>query len=347
MSEKKCTTVSKKALFDALQCLRDNVLPSDLAECSTFAIFSNGRVCAMNDSVAVSVPIDCGIDGVSVELQLLYDCVRKMPDKELLMGLANGDVLIKGKNSAAKFAVRDDIVFDESFVNLSVQDFTRLPETFAEALNFTGFATDPQEAAYNRCVIYNGYMYAMSSYRCAKYDMGDEARELFPEMTFVTPECMGFVNKMRPQKYLVSDGYLHLYDNDMRIYSARTRTDTNFDTELADSFVAIPDSPSFRLPPNFSEVIERCNPFSGKTAKVKKVNIDIRGGELNIVATREDNSRYKETVRGVQCTTPLNFTVNLKLLSDMVKLCEEYRLDDERLVGTAAMYQCMCPLTED
>jgi hypothetical protein len=302
----------------------------------------------MNDSVAVSVPLDCGIDGVSVELQLLYDFVRKMPDKELVIGLANGDLLIKGKNAAAKFAVRDDILFDESFVNLHVQDFIRLPETFAEALTFTGFATDSQEDGYKRCVVYNGCMYAMSSYRCAKYDMGEDAKTLFPEMTFVTPECMGFVNRMRPQKYLVSDGYLHLYDNEMRIYSARTRTDTNFDTELADSFVAVPDSAPFRLPANFAEVLERCNPFSGKTAKVKKVNIDIRNGELNIVAVREDNSRYKETVKGIQCDAPLNFSVNLTLLNDMVKLCEEYRLDgNERLVGTAAMYQCMCPLSED
>ena len=341
------TTINKKQLFDALSVLKDNVMPSDLAECSNYAIFHNNRICAMNDSVAVSVPMFSDVPNCAVELQLLYDFVRKMADKEIIIGMANGGLKLKGKNSVAEFAVRDDILFDDALINLDNTQFSNLPETFAEALNFTGFATDETEAAYSRCVINDGAMYALSSFRCAKYSMGESAKEAFPQMTFVSPSCMSFVNKMRPTKYLVSDGYIHLYDNDMRIYSARTRTDTNFPIDLAENFISVPSTPEFRLPSSFSDVLDRANPFSGKTAKVKKVTIDINNNVLSLVAVREDGSRYKEAVQGVPCSEHINFSVNLKLLSDMVKLVEVFRIDDERLVGTAPMYVAMSPLCNE
>ena len=343
----KVTTLTKRQMFEALQVLKDNVQPSDLAEASSYVIFQNGRVCAMNDSVAVSVPLFCDIEGCAVELQLLYDFVRKMPDKEFMIGLNNGNLKIKGKNSIAEFATRDDLLFDENFMITDTSKFKMLPETFAEALNFTGFATDPEEANYNRCVIYDGCMYALSSYRGAKYDMGAEAKEMFDGMVFITPECSNFVNKMHPTKYLIHDGYVHLYDNDMRIYSARTRSDSDFPTEMAEELIKVPEAPKFALPSAFADVLERCNPFSGKTNNVKKVSVSIENGELSVVAIREDNSRLKVKLAGVQCSAPVRFTINLKLLSDMVKYCEFYYTDGERIVGTAMNYQSMAMLSSE
>lgn len=343
----KVATITKKQMFNALQVLKDNVQPSELDEASSYVIFQHGRVCSMNSSVAVSAPLFCDVDGCAVELQLLYDFVRKMPDKEFLIGLNNGNLKIKGKNSIAEFAVRDDLLFDERFICTDTTKFKTLPETFAEALNFTGFATDTERAEYNYCVINDGYMYALSQYNCAKYDMGDEARNMFDGMVFITPECSNFVNKMHPTKYLADDGYIHLFDNDMCIYSARTRVDNDFQTELVDGFVEIPQTPKFALPSNFSDVLDRCNPFSGKNAKVKKVNIIIDKGVMNIVAIREDGSRYKETLQGISCEAPIRFTVNLKLLSDMIKYCEFYYTDNDRIVGTAMNYQSMAMLSSE
>ena len=340
------STIDRKTFNDAIQCLKENVLPSDLAEASNYAIFHNGRICCANDSVGVSVPLCVDIPDCAVELQLLADFIRKMNDKEVMIGMSNGNLKIKGKNSVAEFAIREDIIYDDLLINLNESEFKRLPEAFTTALNFTGFATDKDEAAYNKCVIHNGAMYALSSYRCAKFAMGDEAKELFPKMTFISPDCSGFVNKMCPKKYLVSDGYVHLYDNDMRIYSSRTRSDENFPIDMAEEFIRIPESPEFRLPPDFDQVLDRMNPFAGRTAKVKKVTMAIDDGILNIVAIREDGSRCKETVKGVQCSEHIHFTVNLKLLSDLIKLIEVFRLDSERLVGTAPMYVAMVPLCE-
>lgn len=343
----KVTTLTKKQMFDALQVLKDNVMPSDLAEASSYVIFQHGRVCAMDNAVAVSVPLFCDIDGCAVELQLLYDFIRKMPDKEFMIGLNNGNIKIKGKNSIAEFATRDDLDFDANFIQTDTSLFRPLPETFAEALNFTGFATDQEHAGFNRCAIYDGCMYALSAYRGAKYDMGDDAKTMFDGIVFITPECSNFVNKMHPSKYYISDGYIHLYDNDMRIYSFRTRSDSDFPVDMANEVIKVPDVPKFALPSNFADVLDRCNPFSGKTAKVKKVSISIENGELSIVAVREDNSRLKEKIAGVHCDAPVRFTVNLKLLSDMVKYCEFYYTDGERLVGTAVNYQSMAMLSSE
>lgn len=341
------TTIDRKAFYEALQCLKDNVVPTDLAEASNYAVFYNNRICCSNDSVGVSVPLTVDVTNCAVELQLLYDFIRKMSDKEVIVGMHNGNLKIKGKNSVAEFAVRNDIVYDPALINLNVNDFKKLPETFATALNFTGFSTDDSRDAYSRCVIYNGYMYAASSIRAARFYMGDEAKELFDGMVFVSPECMGFVNKMCPKRYSISDGYIHLYDNDLRIYSTRTRSDNNFPVTGIDDVLTLPESPEFRFPPDFEQVLDRCNPFSGKTAKVKKVTIDIENGVLTILANREDGSTFRERVNGVECAGHVRFTVLLKLLSDMIKFAEVCRVESTRIVGTAPMYTCMACLFEE
>lgn len=188
-------------------------------------MFCNNRICCSNDSVGVSVPLVTDVKNCAVELQLLYDFIRKMNDKEVIIGMHNGNLKIKGKNSVAEFAVREDIIYDESLIHLNVNDFKRLPETFATALNFTGFATDGTKEAYSRCVIHDGAMYALSNVRAARFFMGEEAKSLFDGMTFISPECIGFVNKMCPKRYYISDGYVHLYDDEMRI-TAREHVQT-------------------------------------------------------------------------------------------------------------------------
>ena len=118
--------------------------------------------------------------------------------------------------------------------------FTALPETFPNALNFTGFCCDREDTKYSRVAIYNGCMYGFSETRVAKFNMGDDAKKLFDRITFISPDCIGFVNKLNPKKYLIHDNWISLYTSGMTIYSTRTRADQNFDVDFcADSNEAI------------------------------------------------------------------------------------------------------------
>lgn len=337
----------KKVLYEALHLLKENIQVSQTCEASKYVIFHDGRVCAMDDTIFISIPIYADLSGFAVDMQLIYDFIRRIPDKEFLIGLCEGNLKIKGKNTVASFATRDDVLYDDSLINLDTSKFTKLPAAFGEALSFTGFATDQQDYSYSSCVIHEGYMYALSSYRCARYYMGDEAVELFPGMTFVTPACTTFVNKMRPTRYLLENGMLHLYDKDMRIYSARTRTDNNFPLEMVAELLQPSDAPTFKFPSNLAEVLERCNPFSGTDREVKKVYIKIADGTLNVQAMREDGSRCKEQLLGVMTPEPVSFVLNIDLLTDMLRFCENYQITSDRIIGTASGYVCTSPLSVD
>lgn len=339
--------MTKKVLLDALHILKENIQPSQTCEGSKYVIFHDGRVCGIDDTIAISIPIFADLSGFAVELQLLYDFVRKISDKEFLIGTQGGSLKIKGKSTVAAFATRDDMTYSDSLINFDTTKFIKLPEAFGEALSFTGFATDQQEFGYSSCVIHNGFMYALSTCRCARYDMGEEAKQLFTGMTYVTPACTEFVNKMRPSHYMVQDGMIHLYDKDMRIYSARTRTDTNFPVTIADDLLRPADTCTFRFPSGFAEVLDRCNPFSGTDKETKKVMVRIADGILTLQAVRDDGSRCKDTILGVASDEPIEFTVNINLLSDMLRVCETYQVEAERLIGTADGYVCMAPLSDD
>lgn len=341
-------TIERKVLVDGLQIIKDNIVPTELSDASNYVILQNGRLHGYSDSVGITVPLNVdGVPNCAVEMQLLYDFLRKMNDKEILIGLHEGNLKLKGKNAVAEIAIRTDITYPETLIVLDENKFTRLPETFSAALTFTGFACDPEQSAYSRVAIFNGTAYGLSERRAASFFMGDGAKELFPSVTFVSPECLGFVNKLNPKKYLISDGWFHLIDSTFKIYSTRTRADNRFPFELAEELLADSGEEVFRLPPDFANVLERANPFSGKTAKVRRVSLDIRDNRLDLVATREDGSCYKERCVGVKTQAPLNFTVNLRLLSDVIKLAEKYQISSNKLVATAPFFRAMCPLESE
>lgn len=340
-------TIERKTLLDALTAVKDNVIPTDMSEVSAYVIMQNGRMHGYSDSVGVTIPLHTEVPNCAIELQLFYDFIRKMNDKELIIGLHEGNLKVKAKNAMAEFAVRSDLSYPEELIVLDEAAFTRLPETFASALAFTGFACDLERTAYSRVAIYNGTAYGLSEQRAASFFMGDEAKELFPEVTFISPDCLGFVNKMNPKKYFISGGWIHLIDAQFRIYSTRTRADNRFPFDLAEDLLAGNDAEVFRLPPDFANVLDRANPFSGKTAKVRKVLIDMREGRLDLTATREDGSCYKERCMGVTVTQPLQFSVNLRLLSDVIKLAEKYQIVDNKLVAEAPSFRAMCPLESE
>lgn len=341
------TRMDRRKFQEALTIIHDNVEVSDISEMSNCFIFQNNRVHGFNDVVGVTVPLGDEIPNCAVDSELLFEFIRKLPssDKEIRIGLFNGALRIRGTSAIlADFPIRTDLVYPEELIQLDTRQFIKLPETFENAMTLTAFACDPERVGYERVVLHKNKAYGAGSGWVNSFDMGEDAAESFPNVTFVSPSALSFITKYSPKKYMVANSWLHLYTNDMKIYSSRTRSDSDFNFDWAEDLLADVGTPEFTFPANIKDILERANPFSGKTAKIKNIIILIKEGKLQISAIREDGSAFKEIVRTEALDDAIRFNINLKLIQSIVPYADYYKLDTDKLLAFGTNFRSMMPL---
>ncbi len=341
--------VGKKDLLSALTTLRLNVQPSEISDTSQYTIFQNGRIHAFNDFTGMTIPFISDIPNCAVEANLLYEFVRGVPDSELVMGIVNDALKIQGASKKgdsaiyADFAIRDDIIYPQEIIEVDVDEYNVLPASFALSLLYTAFACDGDDSISSRVVIKDGYAYSKGSLAVCEFYLGDEAIELIKEPIYVSPEAVGFVNRDAPKKYLSKNNWLHLINEDGVIYTSRMRADINFPFDAIKEMLDEPTSNEFRFPATIKDILQRCTPFSGYSQKVRKVDILMRDGNMDLTAERQDGSKFAERAK-VVTKEDIRFAVNLKALNDIIELAEKYKTDGYRLLGYGTNFRTMVSL---
>lgn len=354
-------TVERKILMDAITAVRDVIHPNptDMSDSSNYIIFQNGRIHAISNQFMITIPvgIDLGDKPVSVEHQLFGDYIRKIRAKEVLLGITNsGSLGLKvGDNAKVEFATNDEWQFDESNLVTDETAWTELPETFATAMQFTAWASNPSDANFSHVAVVNGIMYGHSSDRACAFDMQEQGIENFGSsgVTFIHSDCLNFVQKycafdpMRGKpKYCIHNGWLHIRTIDGMIMSSRTRADDAFDVEFMEELLKQGGSQPFRFNKDVIEILDRANPFTGRNDRLRKVSVYIRNKCNNVdapadssfiavTATREDGSRIYEQCLIRRVEEPITFSINYKLLVDMVKYGEIFRIGEGTITSVS------------
>ena len=342
-------TIDKKELQAAIALVVDCIEPSDASAPSTYTIFQRGRVHGFNDISGVSVPLSVVLPDCAVETKLLYDFVKKMPDEQLIVGLSNGNLKIVGasKNISAEFAIRQDLIYPEEWIVTDPSSLVMLPEAFQAALVSVAPACSEDKPQYRNAIFKDGKAYGVSPDYIALFDLNDP--ELFKDMLFISPKATRFVNKYLPKRYSSNDGLIHLVSESMQVYTTRTRSDIAESINLGflDAYFSSPELSTFHFPTSMDKVLDRCNPFSGKSAKAKRLSFSLHDGMMEVAAVREDGSKIKERCLGIECTNPVTFTTGFKLLSTALPLTTDCSVCDGMLLLRGTQFTGIIPLTEE
>lgn len=354
--------IDRRKLLDGLTVIKDTIKPDtkNVTDSSNFLIIQDGRLHCKANQFMVTVPMGIDIDKrlVNVEFQILYDYVRKLRQKEIIIGVSNNGTLgIKaGDNSRVEFPISDDFYFDEEDCVTDPALWQPLPETFVNALTFTTWASDVSNAVSSHVVVVDGKMYGHSEMgRMACFDMKQDGQDAFPGMVFIHADCLSFANKYMgfdpvrgKPSYAVQGSWLHLKTLDGIIMSSRTRCDENFDVEFAEAMLEPGDSASFRFGKEFEDILDRANPFSGRDNKVKKVTIRISNqiktvqgvtdapsdtSFMELTAVREDGSRIYEKCDLRRVKHKVQFSVHISMLEQMIKYGETFKVSNRTLTA--------------
>lgn len=342
-------TIDKKELQAAIAMVVDCIEPSDASAPSTYTIFQKGRVHGFNDISGVSVPLSVVLPDCAVETKLLYNFVRKVPDDQLTIGLSNGNLKIVGasKNISAEFAIRQDLIYPEEWIVANPDELSLLPEAFQAALVSVAPACSEDKPQYRNVIFSNGKAYGVSTHYIAIFDLADP--ELFKDMLFISPKATKFVNKYLPKRFSYQDNLIHLVSDDMQVYTTRMRADLAGTVQLdfLSAYLLAEHKAVFHFPTSMDKVLDRCNPFSGKSMKAKRLSFSLHDGMMEVAAVREDGSRIKERCIGVECSAPISFTTSFKLLAAALPLTTECNVCDGLLVLKGTQFTGIVPLTEE
>ena len=343
-------TFDRKKLLDILVSVRGNVPEAELSDISKYIIFQQGRIHAFNDLAGMTIPFDPEMDDCAADSQLVFEFVRNLPDKDILMGVKDGVLRLQGASRTgedivkAEIPLRDDFMYPRELVQEDADTYKRLPETFYTALESVGIACDDDPGASSVIAIKEGYAYARGRLIACRYYLGDEAKELMDETIFVPPSILNYVNRNSPKVYKIQDNWMHLMDENKHILSVRSRHDQHYPFEAVDSMMLEFDAERFMLPAGMKDVLTRCVPFSGHNAKLRRVNITLDRGILTVVAGRSDGSRIMERLTAKKTEGKIRFAVNVGVLGKVIEYADDYICDDGLLVGTAVNFNAAVSL---
>lgn len=128
-------TVNRNKLIEALGIIKDVIKPegADNNDPSKYIVIQNGRIHCISNQFMLIIPSELSFDAhcLDVEFYLFYDYLRKLKEKEIMVGVTpNGTLGIKaGDKSRVEFAMRDDIDFDEEYIETNEDNWIELPET--------------------------------------------------------------------------------------------------------------------------------------------------------------------------------------------------------------------------
>ena len=364
----KMAVIDRKKLVDGLAIIKDVIKPDskDAKDSSNYVIIQNGFMHCVSNMFMVTIPfgIELEKDVVNVEFQLLFDYLKKRKEKEIKLCVTPNMTLgiIASSASKSEIALMDEFTFDYDALAIPESEWKPLPESFASAMAFTAWSADLSDADWSHVTIHNGKMYGQNGKdRVTCYDMQEAGRSSFAEnLLYVHAYCFDFVNKymgfdpMRgAPRYAVKGSWLHLRTLDGVIMSSRTRADNNFEADFVDDMLRQGDSPAFRFTPEFAEMLDRANPFSGKSMAVKTVNIEItnelvRGdkktdaGEgtsfMILRAAREDGSRIYEQCLVRRVEHAVRFSIGYSALESMLKYGETFRVGNGKLTAIGSTH---------
>lgn len=342
--------IEKKKVLDCLTALKLNVPVSDMSDTSKYTIFQQGRVHAFNDFTGMTLPFHADMEDCAVDAALLYEFVRGVPDKELLMGLQNGALRVVGANKvadgviSATFPLREDVYYPKELVAVDIEKYGVLPETFALSLTHTAFACDDESVSSSRVVFHGGFAYSRGKHAICEFYLGDEAAAMITDEISVSPAAVGFINRNNPRKYAAECGWLHLMNEDGWIYSSRMMADINFPFAAVRDMLEEPTSEVFRFPANIKDILLRCSPFSGFSAKIRKVDVGMRDGTMTLQATRSDGSAFLEKARVIDADAFIDISINLAAFTSVIELVDRYKTDGCRLLGYGPSFRVMVTL---
>lgn len=320
--------VNRQELLSILEKLQPAVAKKEIIEQSTHFIFEEGvGIRTYNDQIAISAEFDTDING-TVPANELYGIINKIKDSEIDIETDDKNLIIKyGRKSSAKIAMSDRIKIIGPKLPTK-QRWKSLPEHFHLDAKFCSFSasTNASSGGGINCIYVNdNLMMSTDRFRATRIDMGTP----IPDLLLIPALVADQLRIYAPNKYLLTDAWVHLKNDDKVIFSFRKIEDEYPITEdrIDDMFNTNGEKVIF--PSSFKEVVDRVQIMSQEDVEIDRY-ITLRL-EKNILICESNSKKgsIKEELRIKYSGESKEVKVNPIFLSEILSHLKELTIGDK------------------
>lgn len=257
-------------------------------------LFTEDGIYSYNDSIAVSIPVETGLNG-AVKSKEFYNFLLKIKEDEIKVVQKKDNITLKCGNVTAKLKLVESSIA-EYVENLDLENlkFKKMGKDFMEAMKLCKL--NASNSPFRGLAVKNDVMYSTDEIRIASHQLKNKYDEFWIDDSIVN-ELMKL--NITFSEICVGDGWAHFKSKGDSIFSCKTNDVSLYPFKgLIDRKLQVAkqdDSPAGKLPKDFSEAIDLVSVLSEDLTGFSVINLEFTASDL-IVSAKRDTGSIKEFI---------------------------------------------------
>lgn len=329
-------TVDRESLLQTLESVQAGIASRETAidQSSCFAV-SGGRVHTYNDIEACSAPspLPPGFEG-AIRAQKCLDILRKLPDKELEIEVADGQMILVGKRKRVGLRVEEKIELPIDAIKLP-KKWKPLHPDFGEAVATVGSCAGTNEAEFlSVCInVHPKWLEAADKFQVCRWKIKTDVEN----PTLVRQSSLQHVSSLGMTEFAESDSWLHFRNPNGLVLSCRRYVEDYKTAEITEILKV--EGAAVTLPKGLVDAVDNAAVFSSEEQGGRNlVMVELKPGKLKIRG--EGTSGWYSEIKKVQYDgEPMTFYCSPALLAGVVQKKPECVIAPGRLKIDAGRWQ--------
>jgi len=339
--------VKKQDILDILETVQPGLANKEIIEQSQSFIFKDKKVLTYNDEISVSCSIPyLDIEG-AVKAEELIKLLNKLKVKEIDIEVTENEFQVHSKSTETGIVLNTEITLPLDEMNTpKTKDWIDLPKHFMEGLKLCIFSASSNETKpIMNCMKVRGrFIYSCDNYRVSRYDMGEEALDLFSKTLLLPARVVRELFKYKPIKYAVTGSWIHFQIESEKkldiVFSCR-----GFEGKYpkVKSLLNV-EGFKIKLPAKTKDVLERASIFAkGQFNQDTEVEVCLKENKMTILG-KGDSGWFKERMKIDYKGDQIKFHIHPDFLSDSLNFLDtitvgqgSIKLESEKFIHVACL----------
>lgn len=314
--------VNREELLKQLELVRPGLAPREEVEQSSCFLFQDGRIRTYNEEISCSIKTKLPITG-AVASKPLIAILQKLPEEEVEVTAADGELHIQGKKKEAGIRMEKDIVLKVEVEK--PKEWKKLHADFTEAVRMAQLCAGTDESQFSMtCVhIHPKWVEGCDNYQMTRYKI----KTGITTPTLVRGSSIKHITQLDFEEFAETDSWLHFRSPSGLVLSCRRFVEEYLDlSTLMNVEGGVPTA----LPKGLAESAEKAEVFSSDNANENVVKVELKPGKLRLRG--EGASGWYSEVKSVKYDGPnLMFHINPRMLADLVQRHDNCEITETRL----------------
>lgn len=316
--------IIREGFLQKLESVHAGISPREIIQQSSCFVFKNGEVVTYNDEV--SCRASSGLDKTfigAVAAQKLLDQLRKMPEDELELQMAESEFKISGKGKGFKLRMENEIALPVDMVE-KPKSWNKIHEDFAEAIQIVQQCASKDQTKFPYiCVhIHPNWVEATDRLQLARYNIDTGLKE----PTLVKEQALKNIVALGMTEFSETPAWIHFRNPGGLTLACRRYMD---EYPAIGAFLNVSGTKTV-LPKGLVDALDRAKDFSSENKDNDVVKISLSPGRLKIEGLGITGS-YWEKKKVAYDGPSMAFYIAPAILTHIVKSHSECEITDTRL----------------